>query len=242
MTKIFPAIDIIGGQCVRLSKGDYDTVKVYDNDPLDMAKRFKDAGATYLHVVDLDAAKNPSNHNRKLIGQIITEANLLVQTGGGIRTEDDIRQLLDIGADRLILGSVAVTQKEKVFQWLSTYGGHRLVVGADVKDGMIATHGWLETSDQDIMTFIKEYMTVGAETFLCTEISKDGMMAGAAKELYLDIMQELPGVGLIASGGVHDMGEVHLLQEMRMEAIIIGKAIYEGAISLEQLFQKQTEC
>jgi phosphoribosylformimino-5-aminoimidazole carboxamide ribotide isomerase len=236
-TKIYPAIDIINGQCVRLTKGDYDSVKVYDSDPIEMSKRFEDAGAKYIHVVDLDAAKNPENNNRKLIAEIIQSTGLLVQTGGGIRQEADVIELLDIGADRLIIGSVAVTKRDEVYDWISNFGGNRIVIGADVKDRMIATHGWLKVSDEKISDFIESYMEYGASTFLCTDISRDGMLSGSSIDLYTELMQKFPDINLLASGGVTSIDEVETLKKMGMEGIIIGKAIYEGKIQVSDLFK-----
>ncbi|MBK8669104.1 MAG: 1-(5-phosphoribosyl)-5-[(5-phosphoribosylamino)methylideneamino]imidazole-4-carboxamide isomerase [Saprospiraceae bacterium] len=236
-TKIFPAIDIIGGNCVRLTKGDYESVKIYHEDPIKTAIGFREAGASYLHVVDLDAAKNPNINNREIISAIIRDSGLKVQVGGGIRTEDDIMELLDIGAERLILGSVAVTSQDKVMQWLSTYGGSKIVIGADVSDRMIVTHGWLQTSDHSIFTFIEEYLKSGALTFLCTDIAKDGMLEGVSSVLYAEIMEKFPGIGLIASGGVRDIHEVRQLVLAGVEGVIVGKAIYEGAIDIKELFK-----
>ncbi|MBP6445607.1 MAG: 1-(5-phosphoribosyl)-5-[(5-phosphoribosylamino)methylideneamino]imidazole-4-carboxamide isomerase [Saprospiraceae bacterium] len=235
-TKIYPAIDIIDGQCVRLTKGNYDTVKVYDSEPLEVAKQFEDAGAKYLHVVDLDAAKNPENNNRKLISRIIRSTRLLIQTGGGIRQEADVAELLDLGADRLIIGSVAVTKRDEVYDWISNFGGNRIVIGADVKDEMIATHGWLKVSDEKISDFIVSYMQHGGTTFLCTDISKDGMLAGSSIDLYGKLIQQFPGINLLASGGVTSLDEVEMLKKMGMEGIIIGKAIYEQKIKVSDLF------
>lgn len=238
LTNIYPAIDIIDGKCVRLTKGDYDTKVVYDDDPLQMAHYFKSKGAEYIHIVDLDAAKNPSNHNRELIADIITQSGLKVQTGGGIRTESDVETLLILGAFRVIIGSAAVHRREEVFHWIQKYGADRIVIGADVVDQKIATHGWQQVADDDIFDFIKTYTAEGANTFLCTDIAKDGMMAGSSRTLYTEIMQSFPDVQLIASGGVHDMDEVSRLREMGMESIIIGKAIYEGKINIDDLFGK----
>ncbi len=235
-TKIYPAIDIINGHCVRLKKGDFNKVTVYDSDPLAVAKSFRDAGAEFLHVVDLDAAKNPENNNRNLIGNIINRSGLKVQTGGGIRSEKDLDALFELGADRLILGSIAVTGRKDVFGWLRKYGGDKLVIGSDVLNGKIATHGWMNISDEDIFTFIETYLSAGATTFLCTDISKDGMMGGSSISLYHEILVKFPEINLIASGGVHDIAEVQKLVDMQMESIIIGKALYEGKILPESLF------
>jgi len=157
-TKIYPAIDIIDGNCVRLMKGDYDTMKVYGSNLVEMALGFKQAGAEYLHVVDLDAAKNPEINNRKIIAEIIRHSGLKVQTGGGIRSQQDVDVLLEIGADRLIVGSVAVTKKPEVFEWIKQYGGDKIVIGSDVMDGKIATHGWMNVTDEDIFSFIASYL------------------------------------------------------------------------------------
>lgn len=235
-TKIYPAIDIINGNCVRLIKGDYNSVKIYDTDPVEVAIGFKKAGAEYLHVVDLDAAKNPEINNRKIIADIIRHSGLKVQTGGGIRSQQDVVALLDLGADRLIVGSVAVTKKQEVFEWIKQYGGDKIVIGSDVLDGKIATHGWMNVTDEDVFSFIASYLDHGAQTFLCTDITKDGMLEGASISLYQQILTAFPGVSLIASGGVHDMDEVQKLRAMQMESIIIGKAIYEGKILVESLF------
>lgn len=237
-TNIYPAIDIIDGKCVRLTKGDYDTKVVYNDDPLRMAQYFKSKGADYIHIVDLDAAKNPANHNRELIAAIITQSGLKVQTGGGIRKEADVETLLTLGAHRVIIGSAAVHRREEVFQWIKKYGADRIVIGADVVDQKIATHGWQQVTDEDIFDFINSYKVEGATTFLCTDIAKDGMLAGSSRPLYKEILKGFPYVQLIASGGVHDMDEVGSLQQMGMESIIIGKAIYEGKINIDDLFVK----
>lgn len=237
-TNIYPAIDIIDGKCVRLTKGDYNTKVVYDDDPLQMAQYFKSKGAEFIHIVDLDAAKNPANHNRKLIADIITQSGLKVQTGGGCRTEADVETLLALGAHRVIIGSAAVNHREEVFQWIKKYGTDKIVIGADVVDQKIATHGWQHVTDENIFDFITSYLAEGGTTFLCTDIAKDGMLAGASRQLYKDILQTFEDVQLIASGGVHDMGEVDLLRQMGMESIIIGKAIYEGKIQIDDLFEK----
>jgi phosphoribosylformimino-5-aminoimidazole carboxamide ribotide isomerase len=236
MTKVFPAIDIIDGKCVRLVKGDYANKTIYSEDPIDMAIQFQEAGATYLHVVDLDAAKDPSVNNREIIANIIQQTQLLVQVGGGIRTQVDVDTLLGLGAFRLIIGSKAVTEREDVYHWIQYYGADKIVIGADVANRMIATHGWLNITNEDIFDFISAYKRQGADTFLCTDISKDGMMSGSSSHLYRQVMDTIPGVSLIASGGVHDVAEVNLLREMNIDSIIIGKAIYEGAIQLSDLF------
>ena len=203
-----------------------------------MAQYFKSKGAELIHIVDLDAAKNQAMNNRKIISEIITTTGLKVQTGGGIRSEKDVVELLDLGAHRLIIGSTAVSNREEVFRWIKTYGADKIVIGADVSQKKIATHGWLNVTNEDVFDFINEYLYQGATTFLCTDIAKDGMLLGASRSLYQEIKATFNGIKLIASGGVHDMEEVRLLDEMQMESIIIGKAIYEGKIAIESLFEK----
>jgi len=237
-TDIYPAIDIIDGQCVRLTQGDFNTKIIYNDDPIQMAHYFKGNGAEYIHIVDLDAAKNPATNNRKLISEIITTTGLKVQTGGGIRTEGDVVELLDLGAHRLIIGSTAVNNRDEVFRWINTYGADKIVIGADVAQRKISTHGWLNVTDEDVFDFINTYLSNGATTFLCTDIAKDGMMSGSSRSLYNEIKDTFVNIKLIASGGVHDIEEVNLLTGMEMESIIIGKAIYEGKIAIELLFVK----
>lgn len=236
--KIFPAIDILNGSCVRLTKGNYDTAKVYDENPIEIAHKFRDAGAEFLHVVDLDAARNPAINNRPLIGQLINHSGLKVQAGGGIRTEADLVQMLEKGVYRVILGSVAVTQADQVKKWIKLYGCEKIVIGADVLNGYIATHGWQSVSEISVMDFLYDFMEAGARTFLCTDISKDGMLGGSAADLYSSILRKFPDIALIASGGVSSLDEIRKLQMMGMESVIVGKAIYEGRILPEDLFKK----
>lgn len=237
--KIYPAIDIIEGKCVRLSQGDYDAKTVYHDDPLKVAMDFWQSGAKYIHIVDLDAAKNPKDSNRKIIGEIIKNTDLKVQTGGGIRTQEDVESLLELGADRLIIGSNAVSSPESVRSWGDQYGWDHIVIGADISQNKIATHGWKNITDIDISDFIESFIKYGAKNFLITEISKDGMMSGSALDLYGKLMSEFPDLGLVASGGVHDYLEVDRLKSLGVESIIIGKALYEGKIDLVQLFSDQ---
>lgn len=236
--KIFPAIDILNGSCVRLTKGNYDTAKVYDENPVEIAHKFRVAGAEFLHVVDLDAAKIPAINNRPLIGQLINQSGLKVQAGGGIRTEADLIQMLEKGAYRVILGSVAVTQADLVKNWIKLYGCEKIVIGADVLNGYIATHGWQSVSKISVMDFLYDFMEAGARIFLCTDISKDGMLGGSAADLYRSILRKFPDISLIASGGVSSLDEIRKLQMIGMESVIVGKAIYEGRILPEDLFKK----
>jgi phosphoribosylformimino-5-aminoimidazole carboxamide ribotide isomerase len=236
--RIYPAIDIINGQCVRLTKGDFSTSKVYSDNPVELACYFQNSGAEYLHIVDLDGAKNPYNNNHKLMAEIISGTTLKVQAGGGIRNEEDIKSLLDLGVERVILGSVAISDRKKVFDWLNQFGSERIVIGADVSDHKIAIHGWQKISDKNIFEFIELYRAHGAVQFLCTDIARDGMLSGSSHALYNEILTQFDDIGLIASGGVHDMNEVALLQSMPLESIIIGKAIYEGKIDIRTLLHK----
>jgi phosphoribosylformimino-5-aminoimidazole carboxamide ribotide isomerase len=235
-TKIYPAIDIIDGKCVRLSQGDYDAKTVYHNEPIKVALDFWQNGAEYIHIVDLDAAKNPKESNRKIIGDIIKNSDLKVQTGGGIRTQEDVESLLELGADRLIIGSTAVSSPESVQSWGDQYGWDHIVIGADISQNKIATHGWKQITNIDISDFIDSFMKFGAKNFLITEISKDGMLSGSAWDLYSKLLYDFPELGLVASGGVHDYQEVDRLQNLGVESIIIGKALYEGKIDLAKLF------
>ncbi|MCB0645099.1 MAG: 1-(5-phosphoribosyl)-5-[(5-phosphoribosylamino)methylideneamino]imidazole-4-carboxamide isomerase [Saprospiraceae bacterium] len=233
--EILPAIDMINGRCVRLTKGDYDTEKVYHSNPLDMAKQFEDAGATHIHLVDLDAAKGQGD-NLKSIYAICHETALKVEMGGGIRTEESLKKVLDQGVDRAIIGSLAVKNPEMVFEWIRTYGSEKIVVGTDVNGEYIATEGWYHTSDRHIDDFIKSYMAAGARLFLCTDISRDGMLGGVALDLYKRLQDSHDGICLIASGGVAGMEDIHAVKALDMFGVVVGKAIYEGKISLNELF------
>jgi phosphoribosylformimino-5-aminoimidazole carboxamide ribotide isomerase len=236
MIQILPAIDMINGRCVRLTKGDYDTEKVYHEDPVEMAQSFENAGAKYIHLVDLDAAKKQGN-NYNVISKIASSTNLTVQMGGGIRDTETLKKVLDFGVSRAIIGSLAVKDPQLVFDWIQEFGPDRIVVGTDVMNGFIATDGWYVTSDKDINSFVATYMKNGATTFLCTDISRDGMLQGIAADLYEDLQNSHKGIQLIASGGVKDMTDVEKAKNLNMYGIVIGKAIYEGNISLEELFK-----
>ncbi|HMP29350.1 MAG TPA: 1-(5-phosphoribosyl)-5-[(5-phosphoribosylamino)methylideneamino]imidazole-4-carboxamide isomerase, partial [Saprospiraceae bacterium] len=229
MIQILPAIDMINGRCVRLTKGDYDTEKVYHEDPVEMAQSFERAGAKYIHLVDLDAAKKQGN-NYDVISKIASSTNLVVQMGGGIRDTDTLQQVFDFGVSRAIIGSLAVKDPETVFDWVQKFGPEKIVIGTDVMNGFIATDGWYVTSDQDINSFVSAYMIHGATTFLCTDISRDGMLQGIATDLYQDLQNTHKGIQLIASGGVKDMTDVVAAKDLDMYGIVIGKAIYEGNI------------
>ena len=232
--RIIPAIDIIDGKCVRLSKGDYSTQKTYNENPLEVAKAFEDHGIAYLHLVDLDGAKSKHIVNHKVLETIATKTNLKIDFGGGLKTDEDLRIAFESGAQQVTGGSIAVKQPEVFSQWISSYGAEKIILGADVKGEYIATDGWLETSDQSLFDFLAHYQAKGIQYTICTDISKDGMLQGPSFDLYQKIIAETQ-VKLIASGGISQFDELPRLAEMGCEGTIIGKAIYENRISLKQL-------
>lgn len=239
MIELIPAIDIIGGECVRLTKGDYDSKTVYANSPVEMAKRFEKAGFKRLHVVDLDGAKSKHIVNVDTLKAITTETSLVVDFGGGIKTDDDIEKAFSHGASMVTVGSVAITNKELFAGWLEKYGADRIILGADVRHGKISINGWKEDSEEDLLPFLKYYIDKGVRNVLCTEISKDGTLAGPAVELYKEIMAEYPHINLIASGGVSGIDDIKALNEAGIPATVFGKAIYEGKIDIDELWHWQ---
>lgn len=232
--RLIPAIDIIQGQCVRLSKGDFNTKKVYNLNPLEVAKSFEDNGIKHLHLVDLDGAKSQHIVNYKILESICTKTNLKVDFGGGLKSDDDLRIAFESGAHQITGGSIAVKQPEIFNAWLQDYGSDKIILGADCKDQKIATSGWLETSTLNVISFIKNYEEKGISYVICTDISKDGMLEGTSNELYEKIINET-NVKLIASGGVTNIDDLVQLKALGCEGAIIGKAIYEGKITLKQL-------
>jgi phosphoribosylformimino-5-aminoimidazole carboxamide ribotide isomerase len=232
---IIPAIDLIDGQCVRLTKGDYDTKKVYNSDPLEVAKQFEKNGFTRLHLVDLDGAKAGKVINLSVLEAICNNTALQVDFGGGIKTDEEFEKVLNAGASQVTIGSLAVKDPIKVKEWITKYGADKIILGADVKDRRIAVSGWLETSDLELFTFVEQYYQLGIRHVLCTDISKDGMLEGPAFELYSEIMERFPDLELIASGGVSRIEDVKKLKELNVPAVVIGKAIYEGRIELREL-------
>lgn len=232
--KIIPAIDIIDGKCVRLSKGDYDTKKIYNENPVEVAKEFEDFGIQYLHLVDLDGAKAKKIINQKVIENIAKNTNLIIDFGGGIRSEEDLQKVFDSGAKKVTLGSIAVVNPELCLTWLEKFGAEKLILGADCLDRKIKTSGWLENSETDVVDFIKEYQKKGFREVVCTDISKDGMLQGPSTALYQEIIENST-IELIASGGISNIEDVQKMKEIGCAGTIIGKAIYEGRISLEQL-------
>jgi phosphoribosylformimino-5-aminoimidazole carboxamide ribotide isomerase len=232
--RIIPAIDIIEGKCVRLSKGDYETKKIYNESPLEVAKTFEDYGIKYLHLVDLDGAKSKHIVNYKVLETLALKTSLKIDFGGGLKSDTDLKIAFENGASQITGGSIAVKSPETFVSWIEAYGSEKIILGADVKGIHIATDGWLETSDQTLFEFVKHYQTKGVEYVICTDISKDGMMEGPAVDLYKNLLAETE-VKLIASGGISKIEELPKLQQLGCEGVIIGKAIYENRISLKQL-------
>lgn len=233
--RIIPAIDIIEGKCVRLSKGDYDTKKIYNENPLEVAKSFEDHGIEYLHLVDLDGAKSKHIVNHKILEQIASKTDLKVDFGGGLKSDKDLEIAFESGANQITGGSIAVKDPEKFQNWLLKYGSDKIILGADANNRMVAVSGWLEDSDKEIIPFIQNYEEKGAKYVICTDISKDGMLEGPSFDLYEEILSETKKINLIASGGISEFDELPKLAELGCEGVIIGKAIYENRISLKQL-------
>jgi phosphoribosylformimino-5-aminoimidazole carboxamide ribotide isomerase len=234
MMRIIPAIDVINGKCVRLTMGDYSTQKIYRDHPLDVAKEFEDNGLKYLHLVDLDGAK--SNHivNHRILNEIATKTQLAVDFGGGIKSDEDIRIAFDNGAVQVTVGSMAAQNPALFLHWLNRYGNDKIILGADSLHRKIATQGWQEQQETDVVDFISNYAQKGVAYVICTDISKDGMLQGPDMALYREILGKT-NVKLIASGGITSMDDVVALQEAGCEGAIIGKAIYEGKITLKEL-------
>lgn len=232
--RIIPAIDIIDGKCVRLTKGDYNTKKIYNENPVEFAKEFEANGIEYLHVVDLDGAKSQQIVNYKTLEAIATKTNLQVDFGGGLKSDKDLEIAFECGANQVTGGSIAAKDPELFLQWLLTYGSDRIILGADCINRKIATNGWLENSDTDVLDFIKGYETNGIKNVICTDIAKDGMLTGSSNELYEEIITNSK-VNLIASGGVSCLNDLKKLKIIGCEGAIVGKAIYENKISLKEL-------
>jgi len=237
MIELIPAIDIIDGKCVRLSQGDYASKKIYSQSPLDMAKTFADHGIHRLHVVDLDGAK--SNHivNYKALEQITTQTSLVVDFGGGLKSDEDLRIAFDCGAQMITGGSIAVKDPTTFSRWIGTYGAEKIILGADVKDKKVAVAGWLEDSGQDLEPFLQRYIHEGITQCICTDIAHDGMLQGPSIDLYRELLTVHPDLHLIASGGVSSVADIRRLEEAHLPAVIFGKAFYEGHISLKELEQ-----
>lgn len=238
MIELIPAIDIIDGKCVRLTKGDYDQKTVYGN-PIDMAKEFERIGYTRLHVVDLDGAKSKHIVNDAVLRAITTETNLTVDFGGGIKTDEDLEKAFAAGASMVTVGSIAVTNPDLFMGWLEKYGAEKMILGADVRHGKISINGWKEDSDENLLSFLEKYVNAGVKNVLCTEISKDGTLSGPAIDLYRQVMDAYPALHLIASGGVSSKEDIIALDAAGIPAVVFGKAIYEGKINLKELWDWQ---
>jgi phosphoribosylformimino-5-aminoimidazole carboxamide ribotide isomerase len=232
--RIIVALDIMGGKCVRLTRGDFSTRKVYNEDPLDMAKRIEDSGIRYLHLVDLDGARNKKIENIRILEKIALRTNLKIDFGGGLRSYDDLVSVFNAGAHQITAGSIAVTDPDVFLQWLTKSGQEKIILGADCIGRKVSTSGWLETSDKDIISFISDYSSKGVKYTVCTDISKDGTLQGPSVNLYKDILDSVK-INLIASGGISSLKDIEEVMESGCEGVIIGKAIYEGKITLKEL-------
>ena len=235
--RIIPAIDIINGQCVRLSKGDYNTAKIYSNDPLEVAKSFQDHGVEYLHLVDLDGAKSQGIVNHKVLETLATKTNLKIDFGGGLKTDQDLKIAFESGAKQITGGSIAGKDPQRFLSWIKTYGANKIILGADAANEKIAISGWLETSTEDLIPYVANYMTKGISDVICTDISKDGMLEGPSIDLYEKMIRELKDIKLIASGGVAKLQDLYNLSAVGCDGAIVGKAIYEDRISLKEIEQ-----
>ena len=232
---IIPAIDIIEGKCVRLTQGDYSQKKVYNENPLEVAKQFEDAGLQRLHLVDLDGAKQKAVQNWKVLDSIASKTKLVIDFGGGISTENDVKIVFESGAALATVGSIAIKNEFEFVKWLLIFGADKFLLGADVKDKMIAIHGWLETTDTSIFNFVENYISKGVQQIFCTDVSKDGKLEGPSVDLYKEIISKFPGLYFIASGGVASVDDLYELKEIGCRAVIVGKAIYENKITLSEL-------
>ena len=235
MIELIPAIDIIDGKCVRLTKGDYDQKTVYGDNPVEVARKFEALGFHRLHIVDLDGAKSKRIVNKEVLRQIASSTCLTIDFGGGIKTDEDIQIAFDNGADIVTIGSIAVTEPERFLQWLHRYGPESIILGADVRNGRVSINGWKEDSSEDLLPFLKTYIDHGVKNVLCTEISKDGTLAGPAIELYKQLMAAYPEMHLIASGGVSCNEDIKALEAAGIPAVVFGKAYYDGKIKVEGL-------
>ncbi|MDR2145034.1 MAG: 1-(5-phosphoribosyl)-5-[(5-phosphoribosylamino)methylideneamino]imidazole-4-carboxamide isomerase [Tannerella sp.] len=237
MIELIPAIDVINGKCVRLTKGDYNTKKVYNENPVEVAKAFEDSGLRRLHVVDLDGAKAGQIVNYKVLEQIAARTSMVIDFGGGLKSDRDLEIAFECGAQMITGGSIAVKSPEKFEKWLQQYGNERIILGADAKNEKIAVSGWEEETSQDLLPFIVDYQKKGIKKVICTDISRDGMLQGASTALYQKILAEIPDIYLIASGGISSIEDIEELEAARIPAVIFGKAIYEGRILLKELLR-----
>ncbi|MGD1889065.1 MAG: 1-(5-phosphoribosyl)-5-[(5-phosphoribosylamino)methylideneamino]imidazole-4-carboxamide isomerase [Cyclobacteriaceae bacterium] len=233
--EIIPAIDIIGGKCVRLTQGDYDQKKEYNQSPLEVAQQLEDHGICRLHLVDLDGAKQKHVVNLNVLESIATQTQLHIDFGGGVQSDKDLQRVFDAGAQQVTGGTIAVRQPDTFLNWLEQHGNDKIILGADAKDRKIAVHGWQEQTEWEVLGFINHYHTKGIKYIICTDVAKDGLLQGPSLKLYQDILQELPEIKLIASGGVTTVDDLYQLKEAGLYGVIIGKALLEGRIKLTEL-------
>jgi phosphoribosylformimino-5-aminoimidazole carboxamide ribotide isomerase len=235
--QIIPAIDVIGGQCVRLTQGDYGQKSVYHNDPLEIAKAFEGAGISRLHLVDLDGAKEKKIVNHKVLERIATQTNLHIDFGGGVQSNEMIDLAFSLGAKQITAGSIAVKNPELVLSWFEKYGADKIILGADAKNEQIAVSGWQENSNLSVYDFVSDYVQKGAKYIISTDVAKDGLLQGPSFDLYKNLQKQNSGLNIIASGGVSNLEDLQQLKAMNLFGVIVGKAFYEGKITLEQLAQ-----
>ena len=241
--RIIPAIDIIDGKCVRLTRGDYGTKKIYHDDPLEMARVFQDHGVRYLHLVDLDGARSSHIVNHQVLERLASQTDLQIDFGGGLKSDGDVRIAFESGASQITGGSIALKEPARFLSWLERYGADRIILGADASEGKIAVSGWQEGSDRDLIPFVDEYRQKGVQYVICTDISCDGMLQGPSLDLYRTLLRDTrsehngPGIALIASGGIRDLDDLRALEQAGCEGAIVGKALYEGTLGLKELEQ-----
>lgn len=242
MIELIPAIDVIDGKCVRLQQGDYNAKQVYADDPLDMARRFEDAGCRRLHLVDLDGARTSHVINYRTLERIATHTELTIDFGGGVKSDDDIRIAFDSGATMVTGGSIAVKDPDMMLRWLDIYGAERMILGADARDGKIMVHGWQSGSDTDINYFVGYFHDKGIKKVISTDVAVDGMLSGPSIAMYVSLLERYPDIELIASGGVSSMADIIKLDESGLAGVIVGKAIYENRISMDDLTRHNLNC
>ncbi len=235
--ELIPAIDIIEGKCVRLTQGDYNSKKIYNENPVEVAREFADYGIRRLHIVDLDGAKSQHVVNHKVVEQIRQATDLVIDFGGGIKSDEDLRKAFDAGASMVTIGSLAVKEPATFLRWLSLFGSEHIILGADVKQGNISINGWQEEDGEQLVPFVRRYVDNGVKQVLCTDISKDGMLQGPSVDLYRQLLSTFPDLYLIASGGVSCIDDIKALDAAGVPAVVFGKAIYEGRINLSELVQ-----
>jgi phosphoribosylformimino-5-aminoimidazole carboxamide ribotide isomerase len=235
MIKIIPSIDLVDGKCVRLTQGKFEEKKIYDSDPIAVAKRFAEAGLERLHLVDLDGAKAGKVVNHKILEAIAAETKLKIDFGGGVKSDEDIQKIFDCGANQASIGTIAVQNPKLLLSWIQKYGNDKIILGADVLNGIVRINGWVNPTEIKLFDFITNYQWHGIRYVLCTDIEKDGMMEGSSVDLYKSIIQKFPGMRVIASGGVSSIDEIKKLDKIGCYGVVIGKAIYENLISLEEL-------